>query len=118
MRPQVSASAAMLDPAEGRVCCQVSMAAGRAGAAAARREEREMAAHQKRVAKEKGRKRAALAEADRGALATPCPVMEVPWLKLPALVQTLCQCQSSIVMKCRMRCDSGSIGHLFADHEF
>jgi hypothetical protein len=51
---------------------QVSLAAGRAGAAAARREEREMAARQKRLAKEKGRKRAALAEAERGALQT-CP---------------------------------------------
>lgn len=49
---------------------QVSLAAGRAGAAAARREEREMAARQKRLAKEKGRKRAALAEAERGALQT------------------------------------------------
>ncbi|KAK9917902.1 hypothetical protein WJX75_009381 [Coccomyxa subellipsoidea] len=46
---------------------EVSLAAGRAGAAAARREEREMAARQKRLAKEKGRKRAALAEAERDA---------------------------------------------------
>ncbi len=47
---------------------QVTLAAGRAGAAAERREEREMAAQQKRAAKEKGRRRAALAEAERGAL--------------------------------------------------
>lgn len=56
------------------------MAAGRAGAAAARREEREMAAHQKRLAKEKGRKRAALAEADRGAHAS-----QIPWRMCHAL---------------------------------
>lgn len=55
------------------------MAAGRAGAAAARREEREMAAQQKRLAKEKGRKRAALAEADRGARAMQCPMKNALW---------------------------------------
>lgn len=51
-------------------CWQVSMATGRALAAAQRAVERQMKAERSRAAKERGQKRAALAEAERGA--EPC----------------------------------------------
>ena len=60
------ASRVVLYPERLQLCPQVTLAAGRSGAAAQRAAEREVRAQQRAAAKERGRRRAALVEAQRG----------------------------------------------------